>query len=88
MAMECPEFWRIEGNVKRRLRRLKSLNNNAIKRELSMQDEINQKFHRRMTSKGLKKQEVEDEEIRQMIKQNLENPGVEDIIDSNIFLFY
>jgi len=83
MAMECPEFWRIEGNVKRHLRRLRSINNAGFDRADSSFKEIS--FHKdkikKMNSKALKKQGDEDEDIRQMIKHNLEYGGTEDIID-------
>ena len=81
MATDCPEFWRIEGNVKRHLRRLKSINNHFLQRAETIEEQQKEGIKRRMNTKALKKQEIEDEEIRQMIKHNLEHGGPEDIID-------
>jgi hypothetical protein len=81
MAMECPEYWRIEGNVKRHLRRLRSITSKFVNGEDSENKDKNDKFHRKMTSKAYKKRQVQDEEIREMIKYNLEHGGSEDIFE-------
>ncbi|CAI2366607.1 unnamed protein product [Moneuplotes crassus] len=86
MAMECREFWRIEGNVKRHLRRLRSINNHKINKSISDVQQSsfkrkNMEIEIRGDSKALRKQQIEDDEIREMIKHNLEHGGTEDIID-------
>ena len=83
MAMECPQFWRIEGNVKRHLCRLKSINNLNVEKTDSEHLENQQRKSKikKMNSRALKNQEIEDEEIRQMIKHNLEFGGTEDILE-------
>ena len=80
MSLECPEYWRIEGNVKRHLRRLKSINNKLVEKKVSEEEDKFSKLHRQLTSKTIKAQDVQDDEIREIIKHNLAHGGTEDII--------